>query len=60
MHMDAINLQLGAVTSQNGKPIDFLQQKTKPSTNVLYNNRKDLLAIVEMIKNSKTFLLGKN
>ena len=40
IHTDASHTQLGAVISQNGKPIAFYSQKLKPSANALYDDRE--------------------
>ena len=50
VHTDASDKQLGAVVSQNNKPISFLSRKLrKPQRNYM-TTKKELLAIVECLK----------
>ena len=57
VYTDASDKLLGAVISQNNKPIAFFFSKlTKPHRNYT-TNKKELLAIVECLKNSGEFLL---
>ena len=60
LHMDASNLQLGAVISQKGKPIAFLSKKLNPAQTHYTTIEKELLAIVETLKEFKNILLDKN
>ena len=50
VHIDAYDKQLGAVISQNNKPVAFFYRKLiNPQRN--YNtNEKELLAVVECLK----------
>ena len=57
--MDESNYQLGAVTRQKGIPIAFYSQKvTVPQTRQTVKE-KELLNIVETLKEFRTILLGK-
>jgi hypothetical protein len=56
-HTDASAFQLGAVISQNGKPIAFYSRKLTP-TQTRYTKR-ELLSIVEILKEFRTILLGQ-
>ena len=50
VHTYASDKQLGAVVSQNNKPISFLSRKLrKPQRNYM-TTKKELLAIVECLK----------
>jgi hypothetical protein len=58
-YTDASDLQLGAVISQNGKPIAFYPRKlTKAQKNYTVTER-ELLAIVETLKEFHNILLGQ-
>ena len=50
IHMDTSNLQLGAVISQNGKPIVFNSKKLNPEQTGYTTTEKELLTIVETLK----------
>ena len=55
VHTDASDKQLGGVISQNNKPIAFFSRKLiKPQRNYT-TNKKELLAIVECLKQFLTF-----
>ena len=54
--MDASDLQLGAVISQNGKPIAFYSRKLNPAQTRYTTTKKELLAIVETLKEFKNIL----
>ena len=59
IHMDAGNYQLGSVIIQNGKPISFYSRKpTGPQTRYTVTE-KELLSIVETLKEFRTILLGQ-
>ena len=55
---DANDLQLGAVISQNNKPIAFYSRKINPAQTRYTTTEKELLAIVETLKAFKNILLG--
>ena len=58
IHADASDYQLGAVISQENKPIGFFSRKlTKPQRNFTVTE-KELLAIVETLKEFQNVLLG--
>ena len=50
IHTNASYLQLGAVISQNKKPIVFYNRKLNPSQTRYTRTEKDFLAIVETLK----------
>ena len=50
VHTDASNKHLGAVISQNNKPINFFSMRlSKPQQNYI-TTEKEILAIVECLK----------
>ena len=55
IHTDASKLQLGAVISQKGKPIAFYSQKMNISQQNYTTTEKELLSIVETLKEFVTF-----
>ena len=58
VHTDASDKQLGAVISQNNKPINFLSRKlSKPQRNNT-TTEKELLAIVECLKQFRGIPFG--
>ena len=57
-HTDASNTQLGGVISQNGKPIAFYSRKLTPAKINYTTTEKELLSIVETLKQFRTILLG--
>ena len=59
IHTDASDLQLGAVISQNKKPIMFYSRKLNPAQTRYTTTEKELLAIVETLKEFKNILLGQ-
>ena len=59
IHTEASNLQLGAVISQNGKPIAFYSRKLNPAQTHYTTTEKELLDIVETLKEFKNILLGQ-
>ena len=58
IHTDASKVQLGAVISQNSKPIAFYLRKLSPAQTRYTTTERELLAIVET--SSKTYCLGSN
>ena len=58
IHSDASDYQLGAVLSQDGKPLSFFSRKlTAPQKNYTVTE-KELLAIVEGLKHFKNIIYG--
>jgi transposase InsO family protein len=59
IHTDASALQLGAVVAQNNKPIAFFSRKLNPAQTRYTTTERELLAIVETLKEFRTILLGQ-
>ena len=59
IHTDASHTQLGAVTSQKGKPIAFYSRKLNPAQTRYTTMERELLSIVETLKEFKNILLGQ-
>ena len=59
MHTDSSALQLGAVISQDDKPIAFYSRKLNSAQNYYTTTECKLLSIVETLKEVKNILLGK-
>ena len=59
IHTDASKTQLGAVISQNGKPIAFYSRKLNPAQTRYTTTERELLAIVETLKEFKNILIGQ-
>ena len=58
IHTDASDKKLGAVISQNNKPIEFFSRKfSKPQRNYT-TTKNELLAIVECLKQFRGILFG--
>jgi hypothetical protein len=58
IHTDASHSQLGAVISQEGKPIAFYSRKLNPAQTRYTTTERELLSIVETLKEFKNILLG--
>jgi hypothetical protein len=58
IHTDASHTQLGAVISQNGKPIAFFSRKLNGAQTRYTTTERELLRIVETLKEFRTILLG--
>jgi RNase H-like domain found in reverse transcriptase len=59
IHRDVSHTQKGAVISQEGKPIAFYSQKLKPKQNRITTTERELLSIVETLKEFQNILLGQ-
>ena len=58
IHTDASHTQLGAVISQNDKPIAFYSRKLNPAQTRYTTTERELLSIVETLKEFRNILLG--
>ena len=58
IHTDGSNVQLGCVISQQGHPIAFYLQKLNPTQTSYTITKRELLAIVETLKEYRNILLG--
>ena len=59
IHTDASDYQLGAVVSQEGKPIAFFSRKLNKAQRKYATIEKELLSIAECLKEYKTMLKGQ-
>ena len=59
IYTDASTRQLGAVITQNGKPIDFFSRKLNSAQQKDYVTELELLSIVETLKEFKGMLWGQ-
>ena len=58
VHTDASHLALGAVISQENKPIAFYSRKLLPAQTRYTTTERELLSIVETLKEFRNILLG--
>ena len=58
MHTDASDLQLGLIISQETYPIVFYRRKLNSAQRRYTTTEKELLSIVEKLKEFNTILLG--
>jgi RNase H-like domain found in reverse transcriptase len=59
IHTDASHYQLGAVISQEGKLIAFYSRKLNPAQTWYTTTERELLSIVETLKEYRNILLGQ-
>jgi RNase H-like domain found in reverse transcriptase len=59
IHTDASHYQLGAVICQEGKPIAFYSRKLNPAQTRYTTTERELLSIVETLKEYYNILLGQ-
>ena len=59
IHTDASKAQLGSVISQCGKPIAFYSRKLNPAQQRYTTTERELLSIVETLKEFRNILLGQ-
>jgi hypothetical protein len=59
IHTDACKTQIGAVISQNGKPIAFYSRKMNNAQQNYTTTEKELLSIVATLKEFRNILLGQ-
>ena len=59
IHTDASHTQLGAVITQDNKPIAFYTRKLRNGQHNYTTTERELLAIVETLKEFRTILLGQ-
>ena len=59
IHTDASHTQLGAVISQDNNPIAFYSRKLNPAQTRYTTTERELLSIVETLKEFRSILLGQ-
>jgi hypothetical protein len=58
IHTDASHTELGAVISQDGKPIAFFSRKLNGAQTRYTTTERELLSIIETLKEFRLILLG--
>ena len=59
IYTDASNIQLGAVIVQEGRPVAFFSRKLTPAQTRYTVTERELLSIVEVLKEFRNILLGQ-
>ena len=59
IYTDASHIQLGSVIMQNNHPIAFYSRKLNPAQTRYTTTERELLAIVETLKEFRNILLGQ-
>ena len=59
IHTDSSEYQMGAIISQNGRPVAYWSKKLSTAQKKYPKTDQELLAIVECLKQYKTMLFGQ-
>ena len=59
IHTDASDVQVGSGISQDGRPVAFYTKKLNPAQTRYTTTERELLAIVETLKEFRNILLGQ-